>query len=91
MDFCYYSYSRKSTGWEFFVPAGTLIVIKLLSHTSRPLSWDKCVTSIVTCIISKQHKINILSYWYLRLSACQGFMLRQMLASKRQLGFSIVA
>ena len=29
-DFWYYSYCRKATGWELFVPARTLIVVKLL-------------------------------------------------------------
>jgi len=29
--FPYYSYWRKATGWEFFVPAQTLIAVKLLS------------------------------------------------------------
>ena len=28
----YYSYSRKPTGWEFFVPARTLIAVKLLKE-----------------------------------------------------------
>jgi hypothetical protein len=28
--FLYYSYNRNPTGWEFFVPAGTLLVVKLL-------------------------------------------------------------
>ncbi len=31
MEFLYYSYCRKSTGWEFFVPARTLIDVKLLT------------------------------------------------------------
>ena len=30
--FLYYSYSRNSTGREFFVPAGTLIAAKLLKN-----------------------------------------------------------
>jgi hypothetical protein len=30
-DYSYYSYSRKSTGREFFVPARTLIAVKLLN------------------------------------------------------------
>jgi hypothetical protein len=30
MDFSYYSYRTISTGREFFVPAGTLIGVKLL-------------------------------------------------------------
>ena len=30
MDFMYYSYCGKFTGWEFFVPAQTLIGVKLL-------------------------------------------------------------
>jgi hypothetical protein len=34
-EFLYYSYCRKSTGREFFVPARTLIAVKLL----RPLYW----------------------------------------------------
>jgi hypothetical protein len=29
--FPYYSYCRNPTGWEFFVPAGTLIAVKLLT------------------------------------------------------------
>ena len=28
--FPYYSYCMNPTGWEFFVPAGTLIAVKLL-------------------------------------------------------------
>ncbi len=31
-DYSYYSYCRKSTGREFFVPARTLIAVKLLSN-----------------------------------------------------------
>ena len=30
VDYSYYSYCRKSTGREFFVPARTLIAVKLL-------------------------------------------------------------
>ena len=28
--FPYYSYPRNPTGWEFFIPTGTLIAVKLL-------------------------------------------------------------
>jgi hypothetical protein len=31
MDYSYYSYCKKSTGQEFFVPARTLIAVKLLT------------------------------------------------------------
>jgi hypothetical protein len=31
--FLYYSYSKNPTGWEFFVPARTLIAVKLLSNS----------------------------------------------------------
>ena len=32
-DYLYYSYRRKSTGWEFFVPAQTLKWVKLYKKT----------------------------------------------------------
>ncbi len=38
-EFLYYSYSRKPTGWEFFVPAGTKIMVKLLNGNS-PSSFN---------------------------------------------------
>jgi len=41
MDYLYYSYCRKSTGREFFVPAQTLIVVKLFTNiTSTTICVD---------------------------------------------------
>jgi len=37
-DYSYYSHSRKSTGREFFVPARTLIGVKLLINS---FGWPK--------------------------------------------------
>ena len=31
MEFLYYSYCRNPEGWEFFIPVGTLIAVKLLT------------------------------------------------------------
>jgi hypothetical protein len=36
--FTYYSYRRNPTGWEIFVPAGTLIVVKLFKKVNA--SWS---------------------------------------------------
>ncbi len=39
MDFLYYSYCRNPTGREFFIPAQTLIGVKLLDGSGTDTGW----------------------------------------------------
>jgi hypothetical protein len=44
--FLYYSYRRNPTGWKFFVPAETLIAVKLLIILFSPFSVTMAIASI---------------------------------------------
>ena len=47
--FTYYSYRRNPTGREFFVPAGTLIAVKLLRGYHYHYDFDLDIVVIWSC------------------------------------------
>ncbi len=48
-EFSYYSYSRKPTGREFFVPARTEIGLKLLKRQPTHLIWKISIVPVSPC------------------------------------------
>jgi hypothetical protein len=48
--FSYYSYCRNPTGKELFVPAGTLIAVKLLSHNFSIIKIHTSILFFLKCV-----------------------------------------
>ncbi len=59
--FPYYSYRRNPKGWEFFIPAGTLIAVKLLKYSSIFLALD--IAILAPGIFLSEQKIYSILDW----------------------------
>ena len=74
MDFMYYSYCRKFTGREFFVPAQTPIVVKLLKGTyftpQARLPIDRCSSRCIAKRIKLKERLFLALLLLLRLRPC---------------------